>query len=87
MYEGERIMEKLLLELKKLEKTAGREVKKNPLKMDAIRKLIACLRGKEKPSAEALNRLALLFGFQDWATLRAALHGTADGEANYEDGK
>ena len=41
-------MEKLLLELKKLEKTAGREVKKNPLKMDAIRKLIACLRGKEK---------------------------------------
>ena len=59
-------MEKLLLELKKLEKTAGREVKKNPLKMDAIRKLI---------------------GFQDWATLRAALHGTADGEANYEDGK
>ena len=76
-------MEKLLLELKKLERAAERDVKKNPLKTEAVRKLVACLRGKEKPSREMLDKLSLLLGFQNWDSLKEALHGTADGEENY----
>ena len=79
-------MEKLLLELKKLERVAERDVKKNPLKTEAVRRLVACLRGKEKPSREMLDKLALIFGFQDWDSLKEALHGNADGETNYGDG-
>jgi hypothetical protein len=45
------------------------------------------LKGKEKPSIQTLNRLALLAGFQSWADFQGALHGTDDGLVNYSAGE
>lgn len=49
-----------------------------------LHKILALVRGKEKPSKETLDRLALLAGFQCWNDLKDALHGMDDGQVNYE---
>lgn len=77
-------MEKLLLELKKLEQATGQEVKKSLQWKTAFKRLTGYIRGTEKPTPETLDRLALMMGFQNWAGLKSALHGTADGDTNYE---
>ena len=37
----------------------------------------------KKPNRKTLDRLSLLAGFQDWDSFQEALHGEADGKANY----
>ena len=44
------------------------------------------IKGKEKLSPQALDRLALLAGFQSWKDFQGALHGTEDGLVNYNVG-
>ncbi len=77
-------MEKLHRELSKLCEAIENNVVRKPIKMLALDKLGGYLRGKEKPSRVALDRLSLLAGFQDWESFRSALHGDADGETNYK---
>lgn len=77
-------MENLQRELAKLYEAIEREVIKRPMKALALKRLADCLRGKEKPSRETLDRLSLLAGFQDWKSLRDALHGDADGATNFK---
>lgn len=55
------------------------------LSVSSVRKLCEILTGKRKLSQEALNRLALFAGFQDWTDLNDALHGEADASLNYDD--
>lgn len=45
------------------------------------------LKGKEKPSRQTLDKLALLAGFQSWDDFQGALHGTEDGLVNYDAGE
>ena len=52
-----------------------------------LHKVWDILKGKEKPSVQTLNRLALLAGFQSWADFQGALHGTDDGLVNYSAGE
>ena len=56
-------------------------------KAKALHKVWDILKGKEKPSVQTLNRLALLAGFQSWADFQGALHGTDDGLVNYSAGE
>lgn len=60
------------------EKRMGKKV------ADDIRKMWGLLSGKEKPSKEMLNRMALLAGYQSWDDFHDALHGEDDGQTNYE---
>ena len=76
-------MEKLLLELKRLEHATGQEIKRGLQWKEAFRHLVGYLRGTEKLSPETLDRLALVLGFQNWAGLHNALHGDADADTNY----
>lgn len=47
-------------------------VAKHKVKLDAksLLKLKAIVTGKEKPTGETLDKLALLAGFQDWESLK-----------------
>ncbi len=47
-------------------------VAKHKVKLDAksLLKLKAIVTGKEKPTHETLDKLALLAGFQDWESLK-----------------
>ena len=56
-------------------------------KATVLHKVWDILKGKEKPSVQTLNRLALLAGFQSWADFQGALHGTDDGLVNYSAGE
>ena len=56
-------------------------------KAKVLHKVWDILKGKEKPSVQTLNRLALLAGFQSWADFQGALHGTDDGLVNYSAGE
>ncbi|MGI6223943.1 MAG: hypothetical protein ACOYJG_10055 [Prevotella sp.] len=51
----------------------------------SMRRVESILSGKEKPSKQTLNRLALLAGFQSWEDLMDALKGDADASINYEE--
>ena len=51
-----------------------------------LHKMWDVLKGKEKPSKQTLDRLALLAGFQSWDDFQGALHGTEDGLVNYSVG-
>ena len=51
----------------------------------SMKRVESILSGKEKPSKQTLNRLALLVGFQSWEDLRDALYGDADESINYEE--
>lgn len=53
----------------------------------SLRKLWKILFGKHKLSNDALNRLALFAGFQDWRDLLDALHGDVDASVNYNEEK
>ena len=75
-----------------LEKKFGKahiehDKKGEPHKAKALHKVWDILKGKEKPSVQTLNRLALLAGFQSWADFQGALHGTDDGLVNYSAGE
>lgn len=45
---------------------------KHKVRLDtkSVQKLKAIMTGKEKPTPETLDKLALLAGFQDWQSLR-----------------
>jgi len=61
--------------------------KMHPAKTGNLHKMWDILKGKEKPSQQTLDRLALLAGFQSWADFQDALHGTGDGLVNYSTGE
>ena len=61
-----------------LEKKLGKEM---------LHKMWDIMKGKEKPSRQTLDRLALLAGFQSWSDFQDALHGTGDGLVNYSTGE
>lgn len=56
-------------------------------KTHVLHKMWDVLKGKEKPSPQTLDRLALLAGFQSWKDFQGALHGTEDGLVNYSTGE
>jgi hypothetical protein len=55
------------------------------LSSSSLKKMWEIATGKRKLSPEALDRLALFAGFQDWTDLNDALHGDADASLNYDD--
>ena len=59
---------KMIREFKKLYEFASRH--KVKLEPKALRKLTDILTGKEKPTRETLDKLALLAGFQNWESLK-----------------
>jgi len=48
------------------------------------KKIKGYVKGKEKPSRETLDKLALFVGYQSWEDFHEALHGEDDGRLNYE---
>ena len=48
------------------------------LKSQALKKVWEFLKGKEKPSKETLDKVALFAGFQDWESFQKALHGDSE---------
>lgn len=56
-------------------------------KAHVLHKVWDVMKGKEKPSRQTLDRLALLAGFQSWDDFQGALHGTEDGLVNYSTGE
>lgn len=78
-------MEKKHWELRKLREAIEKEVSWKPAKPLALKHIMEYLQGKEKPKKETLDKLALFVGFQNWDAFREALHGEADGAANYKD--
>ena len=71
-------MEKKLFELTKLKEAINRMPEKRLLRPLALKKVLAYLQGKEKPTKKTLDRLSLFVGFQDWESFKEAVHG--DGE-------
>lgn len=59
---------------------------KHHLKVSAqgLRKVWAYVSGKEKPTQETLNKLALFVGYQSWDDFHEALHGEDDGDLSYD---
>lgn len=55
------------------------------LSSTSLKKLWEVMTGKRKLSDDALDRLALFAGFQDWHDLKEALHGDVDASINYEE--
>ncbi len=49
----------------------------------ALKKVWEYITGKEKPSQETLDKIALFVGFQSWQDFREELHGESDGQTNY----
>ncbi len=76
-------MERKRWELKRLMETIERGAGRTAAKALALGKLGNYILGREKPSVETLDRLALFAGFQDWQSFKEALQGEADAEANY----
>ena len=54
------------------------------LSTKTLHKIWGYVSGKEKPTAETLDKLALLVGYQSWDDFHEALHGEGDGSLNYE---
>lgn len=78
-------MEHLMKELRKMETAMENGVvRKNPLRLQTLKKLIGYLLGTDKPKRERLDNLSLLLGFQNWDAFKNALYGTDDGEGNYD---
>ena len=55
------------------------------LSSSSLKRLWEIVTGKRKLSREAMDRLALFAGFQDWQDFSDALHGNVDASVNYED--
>ena len=53
----------------------------------ALRHVWGYVRGKEKPTRETLDKLALFVGFQSWDDFHEALHGEENGQVNYQGDK
>ena len=68
------------------EKLASFFSMKHHLKLNAgaLHKVWAYVSGKEKPTGDTLNKLALFVGYQSWDDFHEALHGEGDGNLNYE---
>lgn len=68
------------------EKLASLLSVKHQLKLSAmaLHKVWGYMSGKEKPSQETLNKLALFVGYQSWDDFHEALHGEDDGELSYD---
>ena len=71
-------MEKKLFELTKLKEAIDRMPEKRLLRPLALKKVLAYLQGKEKPTKKTLDRLSLFVGFQDWESFKEAVHGDGD---------
>ena len=67
------------------EKLASLFSVKHHLKVSAqgLHKVWAYVSGKEKPSRDTLNKLALFVGYQSWDDFHEALHGEDDGNLSY----
>ena len=72
------MIQDLRLLLSEIERVVG---KKNPL---GVKKIWQQFSTHKKLSPEALDRIALLAGFQSWKDLNDALHGKDDGQTNYD---
>ena len=59
---------------------------KHHLKVSAqgLHKVWGYVSGKEKPTHETLNKLALFVGYQSWDDFHEALHGEDDGNLSYD---
>ncbi len=68
-------------------KLLAEDLEKKLGKAHVLHKMWDVLKGKEKPSLQTLDRLALLAGFQSWKDFQGALHGTGDGLVNYSAGE
>lgn len=53
----------------------------------ALKRTWEYITGKEKPSVEVLDKIALFVGFQSWYDFREALHGETNGQVNYNTGE
>lgn len=72
------VMEKKLFELRKLKEAIEKQRNRKLLKPVALKKVIAYLKGKEKPTKATLDRMSLFVGFQDWESFKEAVHGGSD---------
>ena len=68
-------------------KVLAEHIEKKVGKAHVFHKMWDVSKGKEKPSRQTLNKLALLAGFQSWDDFQGALHGTEDGLVNYDEAK
>ena len=68
-------------------KVLAEHIEKKVGKAHVFHKMWDVLKGKEKPSRQTLDKLALLAGFQSWDDFQGALHGTEDGLVNYDAGE
>lgn len=68
-------------------KVLAEHIEKKVGKAHVFHKMWDVLKGKEKPSRQTLDKLALLAGFQSWDDFQGALHGTKDGLVNYDAGE
>lgn len=68
-------------------KVLAEHIEKKVGKAHVFYKMWDVLKGKEKPSRQTLDKLALLAGFQSWDDFQGALHGTEDGLVNYDAGE
>lgn len=80
-------MERRHWELRKLREAIEKEMAWKPVRALALGKVKDYILGKEKPSRDVLDKLALFVGFQDWNSFKEALQGDADAETNYELGE
>ena len=71
-------MEKKLFELTKLKEAINRMPEKRLLRPLALKKVLAYLQGKEKPTKKTLDRLSLFVGLRDWESFKEAVHGDGD---------
>lgn len=76
-------MERKHWELSQLLKAVERKFNDEALKPAVLKKIAAHIKGTEKPKKETLDRIALLAGFQDWDSFKAAIYGDADGQLNF----
>lgn len=76
-------MERKHWELSQLLKAVERKFNDEALKPAVLKKIAAHIKGTEKPKKETLDRIALLAGFQDWDSFKAAIYGNADGQLNF----
>lgn len=67
---------KLLTE--EVEKKVGKKIH-----VESLNKVWGYMSGKEKPTKETQDKLALFVGYQSWDDFREALHGEDDGELSY----
>lgn len=68
---------KLLTE--EVEKKVGKKIH-----VESLNKVWGYMSGKEKPTKETLNKLALFVGYQSWDDFHEALEGEDDGNLSYD---